>query len=76
MENNRSMRALDDDMLDKVSGGINVFNLLFGDGNTGAPDREIAAPCPTPAKECFGPGGKHVYPKGSNICQYCHKAKQ
>ena len=75
MDRNREMRALDDELLVHVSGGINTFGQFFGRPDAGAAKRDIPLPVPTAAKECFGPSGLHEYLPGSAFCTYCGKPR-
>ena len=72
--NDKRIQTLDDELLDQVSGGVNILDRLFGNRDTGSagnPDRRIEAPVPTMAKGCT----KHEYRPGSNFCRYCGKPK-
>ncbi len=74
--NDKRIQALDDELLDQVSGGVNIIERLFGKGNTDSAgnrndNRVIEAPVPTMAKGCT----KHEYRPGSNFCRYCGKPK-
>ena len=72
MKNNRQMQALDDEVLDRVIGGLNLFDTLLGKGVTGYPGGEIPLPVPTAQKDLC----RHEYLPGSNFCRFCGKPRQ
>lgn len=69
---NRQMQALDDGVLDQVTGGLNIFETLFGKGDAGYSGGEIPLPVPTAPKDFC----KHEYREGSNFCRLCGKPRQ
>ena len=77
MDERRRMQALDDEQLDRVSGGLSFSSLFFGSPGSQPESGEIPLPVPTAAKECYrSPTGAHEYLPGSLVCKYCNFQKQ